>query len=213
MSDMGRCARSQLQLHGIIVKCNVQQIASDEVIVVAFACFGSHPSRTMLPSSLSQMSRPSLLCPMGVVKPSAATRRSSYALRHTHGTSILVTERPWQGQVAMFARPDDKGAGIADKTLPTARTLYHALAKILRGVWSVTAFKAKDVTDADWEEEVLKSPVPVFVDFWAPWCGPCRMIGPTIDELIDELGDKFKAVSLTPAFASHSSHTMSIAYR
>ena len=129
----GRFVRSQLQLHGIIVKCNVQQIASDEVIVVAFACSGSHPSRTMLPSSLSQISRPSLLCPMGAAKPSAATRRSSYALRHAHGTPILVTERPWQRHVAVYARPDDSGAGVADKTVPTARTLCHAIVEILGG--------------------------------------------------------------------------------
>ena len=56
------------------------------------------------------------------------------------------------------------------------------------------ALKAMNVTAEQWEAEVLGSPDLVLVDFWAPWCGPCRMIGPTIDELIDEMGDKFKAV-------------------
>eukprot|EP00210_Caulerpa_lentillifera_P007076 g6769.t1 len=60
----------------------------------------------------------------------------------------------------------------------------------------IAPFGAKVVTEENWDDEVLKSPVPVFVDFWAPWCGPCRMLGPTIDELIGEFGDKFKAVKI-----------------
>ena len=48
----------------------------------------------------------------------------------------------------------------------------------------------KKITDASWEEEVLKADGPVLVDFWAEWCGPCRMIGPALEEISDELGEK-----------------------
>lgn len=50
------------------------------------------------------------------------------------------------------------------------------------------------VTDATFEQEVLKSDIPVLVDFWAPWCGPCRMIAPLIDQLAEEYAGKLKAV-------------------
>ena len=45
-------------------------------------------------------------------------------------------------------------------------------------------------TDANFKTEVLESKTPVFVDFWAPWCGPCQMIGPLVDELATELEGK-----------------------
>lgn len=48
---------------------------------------------------------------------------------------------------------------------------------------------ALEFTDANFEAEVLKNEKPVFVDFWAPWCGPCQMMGPVIDELSKELTD------------------------
>ena len=45
---------------------------------------------------------------------------------------------------------------------------------------------ALEITDSNFEETVLKSDKPVLVDFWAAWCGPCRMVGPIIDELSEE---------------------------
>ena len=50
----------------------------------------------------------------------------------------------------------------------------------------------KDITDQNFEEEVIKSTVPVLVDLWAPWCGPCRMIAPVVDRLAKKYGGRFK---------------------
>jgi len=49
---------------------------------------------------------------------------------------------------------------------------------------------ALEITDANFEETVLKSKQPVMVDFWAAWCGPCRMVGPIIDEISTEYDGK-----------------------
>ena len=51
---------------------------------------------------------------------------------------------------------------------------------------------ALEFTTANFQTEVLESKVPVLVDFWAPWCGPCRMVGPTIEELAAENQGTFK---------------------
>lgn len=48
------------------------------------------------------------------------------------------------------------------------------------------------ITSANFEQEVLKSDKPVLIDFWAPWCGPCRMLSPTISEIAEEYKDKVK---------------------
>ncbi|MHB0856459.1 MAG: thioredoxin [Anaerolineae bacterium] len=46
--------------------------------------------------------------------------------------------------------------------------------------------RIKHVTDASYQQDVLESSTPVMVDFWAPWCGPCRMLAPVVDELAEE---------------------------
>lgn len=56
--------------------------------------------------------------------------------------------------------------------------------------------KPKDVTDADFETEVLKSEVPVLVDFWATWCGPCRLVAPIVDELAKDYDGRVKFVKV-----------------
>jgi thioredoxin 1 len=54
----------------------------------------------------------------------------------------------------------------------------------------------KAVTDADFEKMVLGSPVPVVVDFWAEWCGPCKQIAPALEEISKELGDTVQIVKM-----------------
>jgi len=53
-----------------------------------------------------------------------------------------------------------------------------------------------DVSDADFEEKVLKSNLPILVDFWAVWCGPCKMAEPVLEELSDQYKDKLLIVKI-----------------
>lgn len=56
--------------------------------------------------------------------------------------------------------------------------------------------KELELNDANFEAEVIKSDVPVLVDFWAPWCGPCQVMGPIVAELADEVSGKAKVGKL-----------------
>ncbi len=70
--------------------------------------------------------------------------------------------------------------------------------------------KLPDVTDANFQSEVLESETPVLVDFWAPWCGPCRVVHPILEEIQSERESELRIVARvwfssrirTPSFAS-----------
>ncbi|MGI6380424.1 MAG: thioredoxin [Anaerolineae bacterium] len=56
--------------------------------------------------------------------------------------------------------------------------------------------QVKHVTDASFQQDVLESDTPVLVDFWAPWCGPCRMIAPVVEQLAEEYDGRLAVVKM-----------------
>jgi len=54
----------------------------------------------------------------------------------------------------------------------------------------------KEVDESTFQSEVIESDIPVLVDFWAPWCGPCQMVGPILEAVAEKMGDKLKIVKM-----------------
>lgn len=67
-----------------------------------------------------------------------------------------------------------------------------------------------DITDKEFEDRVLKSKKPVLVDFWAVWCGPCKMAGPVLDDLSEEYKDKLEVVKVNVDENNESTQKYSI---
>ena len=65
--------------------------------------------------------------------------------------------------------------------------------------------KTIEITRENFEKEVLKSDLPILVDFWAPWCQPCLMMAPILDQLAEELGDKLKIGKINTEIPEHQS--------
>jgi thioredoxin 1 len=73
-------------------------------------------------------------------------------------------------------------------------SLHHIIIKLK--AMEIIMINVIEGTDANFEQEVIKSELPVLVDFWAPWCGPCRMVAPVVEQLAAQYAGKLKVVKI-----------------
>ncbi len=120
--------------------------------------------------------------------PALVTLSKDGTSRTIKSKAVNVTPADVQAHIAYLL-----GKGSAPKQAAPAPT---ASASTSTSSASGSSTKPQVVTDATFESEVLKSKLPVLVDFWAPWCGPCRTIGPVVEQMAQKYAGRAKVVKV-----------------
>eukprot|EP00250_Pteridium_aquilinum_P011960 c20418_g1_i1 orf=265-828(+) len=128
---------------------------------------------------------------------------ASLALISHHATAMASTPSPPFGAQASLALPRSSGLRVFFSASKSAARMNPHHRSHLRASRSIVCEQQQEiiapagaVTDKTWKELVLDSDIPVLVDFWAPWCGPCRMIAPVVDELAKLYAGRIRCLKL-----------------
>jgi thioredoxin 1 len=109
------------------------------------------------------------------------------------GEELVRRLKPWATDLPL-AQEQMQAALVeqAPDTVPATSFEVKKEESVMTDKNSVVLTEPMHVTDATFEDEVIKSDLPVLVDFWAPWCGPCRMVGPILDKMAKEFAGQIK---------------------